>query len=168
MKKSILTAVVALLLVGGAVGDAFCGSRIGGGIHYLNTLGDIKDNPEFDEHALGIMFSYQYAMPLLKIEGDVEWIPDYGGSDKSMWQPQAWVLIGSLIYGGGGIGIGYIDGEWQSDPFYGLRLGVDLGLGRIDLDAYATYRFQSTEVFKDLGSQDLDSITFGAMIRFSI
>ena len=38
-----------------------------------------------------------------------------------MWIPQGWALVGSVLYGGAGIGIGNFDGEWQDDPFYALR-----------------------------------------------
>jgi hypothetical protein len=144
------------------------GARLGGGVQYLKTLGDIKDTPEFDSNAFGFLASYQYATRLFKIEGDVEWILDFGGSDKSLIQPQAYLLVGNLIYGGAGIGIGYFDGNWQNDPFYALRAGVDFTLGGLNLDAFTLFRFQDTEVFENFGSQNLNSITFGALIRFKI
>jgi hypothetical protein len=47
-----------------------------------------------------------------------------------------------MIYGGAGIGIGHINGDWQSDPFYALRLGVAIPIGKLSGDIYGTYRFQ--------------------------
>ena len=168
MRRSLCLLVVSLAVVGVLAAPAQAGHRIGGGVQYLKTLGDIKDIPEFDSNAFGFLASYQYDGGLLKLEGDVEWILDYGGSSNSLIQPQAYLLVGGLIYAGAGIGIGYFDGNWQNDPFYALRAGVDFTLGGLDLDAFALYRFQDTEVFEDFESQDLDSITFGAMIRFHI
>ncbi len=166
--RSAFTVVVLMcaLLVAGMPGTAESGSSIGGGIHYLRTLGSIKDNSEWDPDAVGFLVSYQYDLPIGRLEADVEWIPDYGGTDEALIQPQAWGLIGGLIYGGAGIGIGYWDGDWQDNPFYALRAGVDLGLGPVTLDAFASYRFQTSKVFEDIDEDDLNSITFGAIVRF--
>jgi hypothetical protein len=142
--------------------------RIGGGIHYLRTLGDIKDAPEFDENAIGFMGSVLFTHMMFRLEGDIEIIPDYGASEKTMFEPQAYAMIGRFIYGGVGIGIGYLDEGWQSNPFYALRAGVDFYVGGLDLDVFASYRFQKANDLEHLGSDDLDAITFGALIRFSI
>lgn len=168
MRRSLCLLVVSLVLAGALAAPAQAGQRIGGGVHYLRTLGDIKDESEFDENAFGFLASYQRDVALFKIEGDVEWILDYGGSGNALIQPQAYVLFGNFIYGGAGIGTGYFDGEWWSDPFYALRAGANFMLVGLDLDAYALYRFHDTEVFEGFGEQDLDSLTFGAVIRFSI
>ena len=69
---------------------------------------------------------------------------------------------------GAGIGVGYFDGDWQKDPFYAVRVGADMTLAGLNVDAFALYRFQKTEVFEKFGAQDLDSITFGAIVRFEI
>lgn len=159
-------AVMCALLVASISGPAECGGSLGGGIHYLRTLGSIKDNSEWDPDAIGFLVSYQYDLTLLRMEADVEWIPDYGGTDEALIQPQAWALLGSLIYGGIGIGIGYWDGDWQDNPFYALRAGVDLGLSSVTLDAFASYRFQTSKVFDDIDENDLDALTFGAIVRF--
>lgn len=142
------------------------GTRFGGGIHYLRTLGDIKDTPGFDENAMGFMGSALLTTPLIKIEGDIEYIPNFGIDNKDMWQPQAYALIGNFIYGGVGIGIGYIDGGWQDNPFYALRAGVDFFLAGLDLDAFASFRFQKVNDLKYSGNDDLNSITFGVLVRF--
>jgi hypothetical protein len=153
-------------VVGVLAAPTQAGHRLGGGLEYLRTLGDIKDTSEFDSNAIGFLASYQYAPGLIRFEGDVEWIPDFGGTSNSLIQPQAYLLVGDLIYGGLGIGIGYFDGEWQDDPFYNLRLGTDFTLFSLNFDGFALYRFQSTEVFEDFGTQELDSITFGALLRY--
>ncbi len=166
MRRSLCLLVVSLVLAGALAAPAQAAGRFGGGVHYLRTLGDIKDTPGFDENAFGFLASYRYDFLMLKVEGDVEWILDYGGSGHALIQPQAYVLLGNFIYGGAGIGIGYFDGEWWNEPFYALRAGVNLALAGLDFDAYALYRFQDAEVFEGFGEQDLNSITFGALIRF--
>jgi hypothetical protein len=165
LKRFFLASVVLSLCLGGVIDVAYSGHRFGGGLHYLRTVGDIKDDPEWDANAVGIIGSYQYAPGLLKLEFDLEWVPNYGGSE-SLIEPQAYLLIGGLIYGAGGIGIGYIDGGWQSNPFYALRLGGNLKLGSVGLDIFASYRFQSSKDLEGFDSSDFDAITFGAIVRF--
>ena len=138
---------------------------LGAGIHYLKTVGDIKDTPEFEDDAYNIVGSVQVVTGLFKFEGDVEWIDDYGGSGEALWLPQVFVLVGGLIYGGAGIGTGYTNSEWFDKPFYALRAGVDIPLGRFGVDVNANYRFMDTGVFEDADTEDLDSITFGAIVR---
>ncbi len=104
---------------------------------------------------------------MLRIEGDVEWIPDYLGSDSSLWQPSAYAFLPlGLLYGGVGIGIGYLDGDWASSPWYGLRAGVDFGLAGLALDGFISYRFQSADFGDEIGKLDLDALTLGAQIKF--
>ncbi len=160
--------LISIMLAGAFAPCTQAEHLLGGGVEYLKTLGDIKDEPEFDSNAFGIIGSYQYNGGLLKFEADVEWIPDFGGTSKSLIQPQAYALIGNLIYGGAGIGIGYFDGEWESNPFYALRAGVNLPIGGLILDVFGVYRFQEAEVIEHLGESDLDAITFCALIRFGL
>jgi hypothetical protein len=162
----VITALCVLLTA--TASRAQLGLRVGGGIHYLKTVGDIKDTPEFDDNAFNLVGSAQLGTGLFKFEADVEWVPDYGGSDKSLWLPQAFVLVGGLVYGGAGIGTGSIDGEWFDKPFYALRAGVDIPLGPVSVDVNANYRFISSDVFETVDNEDLDSITFGAIVRFGL
>ena len=168
MRFVILLAVASCVLTTAGTCPAHGETRLGGGIHYVRTLGDIKDDSRFDNDAYNIMGSLQFSGGLLTLEADVEWIPNYGGSDKSLWQPQAYLLLGGFIYGGVGIGIGHFDGEWQNDPFYALRAGVDFPLGPLYLDVNVNYRFQSTKVFEDLDEIDTDAVTFSAVVRFEL
>lgn len=169
MKRWLLACVCwASVLVMTSADPATAQIRVGGGIHYLRTLGDIKDVPEFDENAIGIMASATKSFPLIRVEADVEWIPDFGGSSKSLIQPQAWGMVGNQFYGSLGIGIGYFDGDFQDEPFYALRVGVNFGLFDLDFDAFASYRFQDAEVFEGFDESDLDALTFGALARFTL
>ena len=111
MKLSLLIAGMLASLIALSAGTAVAG-QIGGGIHYLSTVGDIKDSQGIDDSNYNLVASYKQPLALLSIEADVEFVPDYLGSDKMLYQPQAFALIGGLIYGGAGIGWGYIDGEW--------------------------------------------------------
>jgi hypothetical protein len=167
MKLSLLIAGMLASLIALSAGTAVAG-QIGGGIHYLSTVGDIKDSQGIDDSNYNLVASYKQPLALLSIEADVEFVPDYLGSDKMLYQPQAFALIGGLIYGGAGIGWGYIDGEWFDDPFYALRAGVDFPLGKIHLDVNANYRFLNTKALNSLDDSDLDSVTFGAIVRFGL
>jgi len=169
MKRYLVWVIAALCVLFTATASrAQLGLRLGGGIHYLKTVGDIKDTPEFDDDAFNFVASAQLGTGLFKFEADIEWVPDYGGSDESLWLPQAFALIGGMIYGGAGIGTGSIDGEWFDKPFYALRAGVDIPLGPVGVDINANYRFMDTSVFEDIDNEDFDSITFGAIVRFGL
>ena len=167
MKRLVCLMVLSLVLVGTLAAPALAG-RIGGGVEYMKTLGDIKDEEEFDADALAILGSYQIDLTMFKLEADVEWVLDFGGSGKSLILPQAYALFGDFIYGGVGIGTATFGGEWAEDPFYALRAGVVLETDSMDIDLYALYRFHDTKIFEDFEEQDLDSITFAAQVRFPI
>jgi hypothetical protein len=144
--------------------------RVGGGIHYLRNLGDITDDGSVDlsQNSVSIVGSALFDLGLISLDGQLEYVFNYVGTDEALWQPSAWALLGGLVYGGAGIGIGYTDGEWQEAPFYALRAGVDLPLGSVDLDAYASYRFQGDPAIEALTDEDLDSITFAVLLRFAL
>jgi hypothetical protein len=162
--------IAAVLLAWSGVANAQ--HRLGGGIHYLRNLGDITDSGAVDlnQNSVSLIGSYQYKAKLLRVEGDVEYVFDYVGTGKEMWEPSGWALvgIGRLLYGGAGMGIGYTDNAWQQNPFYALRAGVDFVLSGLNLDVYTTYRFQSDQDLKNLTGEDLDSLTFAALLRFEL
>ena len=164
MKRIVLLVVLLVATASPAFGAL---SKLGVGLHYLHNLGDIKNEnlSDLEKDSFGVIGSYQFSPGVFKIEGDVEYIFNYLGTDEAMWEPSAWGLTSGMLYGGAGIGIGYRDGDWQKNPWYALRAGLDMPLTMFDLDAYATYRFQSAG---DLGDvvDDLDSLTFAAVIRF--
>jgi len=140
---------------------------LGVGAHYMETVGSIKDAPDFDTSALNLLVGARKGLGLITLELDSEWAFDFGGSSHTLWMPQAFALLGpGLIYAGAGIGTGYIDGEWFDNPTYALRAGVNLPLGRLKLDVNAAYQFMSSKSFETIDSEDLDSITFGALLWF--
>lgn len=165
-----ISAVVVLMGLVTVGGTARAGSSIGGGLHYLRTLGDITNDGAFDlnQDSFSLLGSFQTDMGPLKLDGQVEYVFDYLGTEEPMWVPSAWALVGQTIYGGAGIGIGHTDGEWQTNPFYALRAGVQVPLGGMALDAYTSYQFQSGADLEDLTGEDLDSLTFAALLRFGL
>jgi hypothetical protein len=169
-----LTAGSAAVLMAASLGmatPAAAEQRIGGGIHYWTALDDIEvDDVEIDDSGTSFLFSYQYVPAgLFKFEADVEYFTDgFGGGDSAAISPQAFVLLGSGLYGGLGIGVTYnedLPGNNWSDPFYALRAGFDIVvLPRIHLDINANYLFNS---FDDIDGADADSITLGAIARIA-
>jgi hypothetical protein len=156
---ALVITAVSLLILGAGVTDSQAG--MGLGAHYLNTLGDLKDSEEFDSSAFGFLASFSGGASLIRFEADLEWLPDYAFG-KDMIQPQAYAFIGNFIYGGVGIGIGHINGGWQDSPFYALRAGVNIA----KFDIFTSYRFQSWDAVEDFESDDLNSLTFGALFKF--
>ena len=167
MKLRMLVMGFAVALIALSSGNAFA-FQLGGGIHYLATVGDIKDAENVDDSNFNFVASAKFPGGLFSFEADVEFVPDYLGSDEMLYQPQLFALIGGMLYGGAGIGWGYIDGEWFDDPFYALRAGVDFPLGSLHLDVNANYRFLTTSAFDEVDDEDLDSVTFGAILRFDL
>jgi hypothetical protein len=143
-------------------------SSIGAGLHYLRAVSDFDEVENIEKNNFGIIGSLQLQFLILTLEGNAEYVFDYLGSDEGLFEPSAYALIGGLIYGGAGIGIGHFDGDWQDDPFYALRAGVEIPFGGISLDAYGTYRFQKDDELEDLTGDDLDTITLAAVIRKSL
>jgi hypothetical protein len=172
MRRFVILAFALVALIG-APGEASAvlGHSFGIGLHYLRNISELDEDLDdgeggFDQNSFGLIGSYQFGMPLVTLEGNVEYVMDYVGSDHGLIEPSAYVLTSGLLYLGAGIGIGYIDGDWQSDPFYALRGGVNFGLAGLALDVYASYRFQQDEEIEDLTGEDLDSLTLAAVFRF--
>ena len=159
----VITAVISTMFTGTSMA---LGGSLGAGLHYLRNLGDIDNGTDFSKDSFGLIGSYQFGVPMVTLEAQVEYIFNYAGSDEAMVIPSGWALLGGMIYGGAGIGIGHIDGDWQSDPFYALRAGVNIPLMAFKLDVYGTYNFWSNDDIKDATGEDLDSVTFAAVLHF--
>jgi hypothetical protein len=140
--------------------------ELGAGVHYMKTVGSIKDSEGFDSNALNLLVAAKTGLGPIQLELDSEWALDYGGSNKTLWMPQVFGLMGKRIYGGVGIGTGYLDGQWFDQPIYTLRAGLNIPLGRISVDANANYQFMNFSAFENASSDDLNSVTFGAAVWF--
>jgi len=162
----IMVSAIAALMCAPGQASAIVGHSFGAGLHYLRSLGNLDEKGGLDENNFGVIGSYQFGMPILTVEGNVEYVPNFLGTDHGLVEPSAYLITSGLIYFGAGIGIGYIDGNWQSDPFYALRAGVNLSLGGLGIDVYTTYRFQQDDDIEDLTGEDLDSLTFAGVLRF--
>jgi len=160
----VMTAMISTMFT---VPSMALGGSLGAGLHYLHNLGDIDANgTDLSKESFGLIGSFQYGLAMMTLEAQAEYIFDYAGSDESMFIPSGWALLGGMVYGGAGMGIGHIDGEWQSDPFYALRAGVNLPLMAFKLDVYGTYNFWNNDDIKDATGEDLDSVTFAAVLHF--
>lgn len=139
-------------------------SRIGLGGTYWTTIDDI-DLDNVDEDGYSIYGSYQYWMGLIGIEADIEVLPDKFG--ESAIDPQVWLLAGSAIYGGAGIGIEYRDGSFAEQPFFALRAGLNLELlPSIYWDIYGIYRFNDKAELDDEATDiDTDTVFLGTAVR---
>jgi hypothetical protein len=167
MRKLLVVIVVAFGLTWlASVPAALAGShRLGGGANYWKTIDNIDTN--FDENGLSWLASYQYVPKgIFKLELDLEYYPNNLISDKDLWSPEAFVLLGGTLYAGVGIGV-YYDGDvFNNAPFYMLRAGLDFSiLPFLSLDINANYRFED---WGDLSTSDIDTdtIRIGAVIRF--
>lgn len=164
MRSTILVSVVAVLTC--VIVSSAQAAQFGAGLHYQRSVGDF-DVDELDKNDFTIFGSVTIPVALVKVEGDVELTPDYLGSDNLLVQPAAYGLLDlGLTYGGIGIGIGYLDGEWATNPFYALRGGAELGLGGFAVDAFLEYRFQDASFGDAIRDLDLDALRLGAQVKF--
>ncbi len=142
--------------------------RLGGGVHYWASIEDIII-AEADDDGLAFMLSYQYQLvKFFTVEADIEVMgKGYAGAPKSVVAPQVYALIGRGLYGGIGVGINYLDGEWADNPFFAFRAGVDLEIFPsfyLDLNAnYRSDKWNFGNLDKDV---QLKTITLGAILRF--
>jgi hypothetical protein len=173
MRKMPFIAVVAVgLAVLTSATAALAGShRLGLGANYWKTLNNIEADEvtNIDESGLSWLASYQYAPAgLFKLEIDLEYHPELAG-EKTLWSPEAFVLVGGTLYAGAGVGIYYSDGTFSDSPFFMLRAGLDIAiLPFLSLDINANYRFNdwdTLDLSEDLGT---DTIRLGAAVRFSM
>jgi hypothetical protein len=146
--------------------------RLGGGVHYWQTVDDLRDEgfDEIDEEGRSLVLSYQYVPAgLVKIQLDAEYFEEgFGGAAEEALSPQLYLVLGSRLYAAVGVGLTYSDGfedSW-SDPFYAARVGLDfLLLPRTRLDLNANYR---ADAFSELEEAETDAITLGAVVRFRL
>ncbi len=170
MKKNLFLSALCLIAVFSFSLPAHAGEhRLGGGINYWRSIDDLKkDDFDFNNNGFGFVGSYQYWGGLLGIELDIELLPDQFG-EKAI-APQAYVLLGSTLYAGLGIGTTYTDGKFADEPFYALRGGYCFEvLPSLYADLYATYRFNDNMQLKDaVHDISTDTLFLGAMVRFSL
>jgi hypothetical protein len=144
--------------------------QFGLGIHYLRTLEEYEDSDgsSLGQNDFGFFGSLTIPVAIVRVEGQVEWVPDYRG--EQLFQPAAYGLLDiGPIYGGAGIGIGYLTGDfggWATNPFYALRAGIDIGLAGLAVDVFASYRFQSANFIDGAQHIDLDALTLAAQVKF--
>lgn len=159
-----LTFLLSLLLL--SVCSYAGNHQIGIGAHYWQTLDDI-DIGDIDEDGVSWLVSYQYRPTLLGLGLDVEAREfSFLGKDETLYEPQAYVILGGIIYVAGGVGGYYYDGEFAEDPFYFGRAGIDIQILMVHLDIHAIYRFEEWSNFDDaVDGIDTDTLSLGAAIR---
>ncbi len=144
-------------------------NRLGVGAHYWTTLKNIDVN-NVDKNGFSYMLTYQYHYGWIGIEADVEWFQKgFGGASQDVFQPQAYLLFGKVIYVAAGIGGYYSDGKLADNPFYAFRAGLDIPLLPIlHLDVNANYRFENWDDLSTEGKEiSTDTVTLGAAVRLA-
>lgn len=141
--------------------------RIGVGANYWMAVEDV-DVDDVDDNGLAYLATYQYRPDLLGFGIDVELLPDLFGEDA--YAPQAYLILGKGLYAAAGIGILNVDDEWADDPFYSVRLGLELDLfDSLIFDLYGNYRFNETSHVGDaLEEIDTDTVFLGAAVRIGL
>ena len=165
-------ALVMVVLAGLGGTAAHAGEHLlGGGIHYWRTIDDLADTGfEIEDDGQAWVLSYQYRPAgLFSFEIDAEYFDKgFGGAEEAALSPQAYLVFGHGWYAALGGGVIYSDGfeDNVSDPFYAAKIGWDLTLiPRVHVDINANYRF---DAWSQLEDADTDTITLGAILRFSL
>lgn len=162
--------ILMLCIAGLRIPDAGAQTQtLGIGANYWRTVDEL-DADDFDRDGLSWVVTYQrHLSRLLAIQADLEWFPSgFGGTDKDVFAPQAFVLAGGSLYLGAGIGILYSDGEFNDKPYYAVRLGLDLELlPTIYFDVHANYQFSEWDDINRLQEKiGSDTVFLGAAVRF--
>lgn len=139
-------------------------SSLGLGASYFTAIDNLSS--EVDENGFSYFVSYQYRPGFIGIEANFEVLPDVFGVDAIA--PSAYVVIGQTLYVAAGIGMIRYDGEWADDPFYGLKLGLNLNLTEnIVIDVFGNYQVSSSVDLGDAVDEiDTDTVFLGAAVRF--
>ena len=139
-------------------------NRVGAGFNYWQFVS--APGEDGDESGLAFYASYQQRGDLLGVELAAEVFPYR--LDGNAWAPQAYLLVGSDIYAGLGLGVMSVNGKWADAPFIALRAGWDFKIRpNIFLDISASYRFSEKERFEEEGIDiDADTFSLGAAVRF--
>ena len=144
-------------------------NQLGVGVHYWTTVKNIDVN-DVDKNGFSYLAMYQYHYGWVGIEADLEWFQSgFGGASKDMYQPQAYLILGKVIYVAAGIGGYYTDNKLADKPFYAFRAGLDIPLLPIlHLDINANYRFENwDDLSTDGKTVDTDTVTLGAAARLA-
>jgi len=172
MRKQMLAGLVlcASLLITGTICRADGNHRFGIGANYWKTIKNI-DLQNVDKNGFSWLATYQYAPGSpLSLETDIEYFNrGFAGTSKDVFAPQAFIILGTSLYGALGIGTYYSDGEFAHDPFYALRLGLDFPLTRsIYMDINVNYRFNEWTNIHDMANDiNSDTINIGAALRIA-
>lgn len=164
----LLMAILALGLVLFAADLQAGEHRIGGGANYWIAVDDLDEEGIDDDDGFSYFVSYQHWWDFLGVEVDMELLPDRFGDNA--YAPEAYILIGSTIYAGAGMGLIRTNGEFADDPFYAFRVGLNLELlPRVIVDISANYRFNDSVQLEDDDTDiDADTIFLGAAVRFAL
>lgn len=169
IRNRALVALLSLVVVVGATAPA-AAAQFGAGLHYLRTLDDFNGFDDLHQNDFSLFGTVTFPVAIIQIEGNLEWVPDYIGTDENLFQPAVYGKLGlGLLYGSVGIGIGYLTGDdagWATNPFYALRAGVEFGLAGLALDTFVAYRFQSANFVDGASNIDLDALTLAAQVKF--
>lgn len=144
-------------------------NQLGVGVHYWTTVKNI-DVDNVDKNGFSYLAMYQYHYGWVGIEADLEWFQKgFGGASQDVYQPQAYLILGKVIYAAAGIGGYYSNDKLADKPFYAFRVGLDIPLLPIlHLDINANYRFENWDDLSTEGkSVDTDTVTLGAAARLA-
>jgi hypothetical protein len=174
MRPLIRTTVVlsVLLLTALAAAPAQAQASLGFGFHSWRTVDDLRSEGFGNLRRDGVSYvgSYQAKLvPLLRLEIDAEIFPKgFGGSTRTSVAPQVFLLAGTFVYGGLGVGTIY-SSDFSNDfskPFYTARVGVNFAVvPRVHVDVNGNY---IVGAFNQLHNVSTGTATLGAVLRFSL
>ena len=170
IKKIGLIVTVIILITGLAYSSALAKIGIGLGAHY-NVALEAFDISSFDKSHLSYIASVRAKAAWFILDGSLDYRPNPGGDISLTLSPRISFLVdilGSGIYGGGGVQKTYVYRTLGTSGFspgftYLLQAGWEISLGALSLSLDAQY--ESPDLSLDI---DPGFITFGARIFFSL
>ena len=164
--KSCILRLLVVVACSFAVG-AQAETSLGLGARYFQTI-DSLEKP-FEESGLAPLISLRTDLgALLRLQVDGVLYPEgYAGSRDDVFSPQAFLLLGSGLYAGLGVGTLYANSDFADSPFFIARAGLDIALfPGLHLDINANYEFAEWDGINELDENvDTDTVTLGAALR---
>ncbi len=171
MRKGLIAAMAALLVIAAAPTVFASGFEIGVGANYWYSIDEAKDH-SFDRDGLGWMITSRLGLTdYFAIGLEVEQTPDnFVFLSEKLYMPAAYAILGDGIYIGLGAGTYYYDGDFYNDVWYALRAGFKIPIltKNLVLDVNVNYRVEDWNGITDVkDSVDSDTLMIGAALRLA-
>jgi hypothetical protein len=140
--------------------------QLGIGINYWR----LNDRPgRYEKSGFSYYASYRSLPSFWGYEINLEYYPEdtvFTDSD-AVWEPQAFVIIGTEFYGAAGVGWQFGESNLPNSPTYSFKAGYNFDfLSFLKMDINAQYKYHKLKDFDSGKKIDANSFGLGAAISY--